>query len=612
MRNPLEKLADWSSQPIGLTRRAFGAALLLLLGLVVMAVSHDGSNTFLQSLLREIVSGDRQVPVQESSVPVNPPPDENAGLTAGQQEIDPEAPEADKPAIETLLYALETMKVELEVFAGSGGAVESLGDDLLVATPRGRLVLVQPHGEAVYLDGTVPMNQGGLEEHAFNDTKDALSFRVTDILLREHTSGHYDLFAAHHYFTDDCIRFRVSATTLQYTEGRVTALPSWRTLFDAEPCIDFQASSDRYWYSLHHAGGKMVMDGPHHILVITGDHGMVGGILPDDHNYDPDAHLGQLIRMEIETGAVEVLTRGHRNSQGLVWDTEGNLWAPDHGPQGGDELNLLVPGNHYGWPFVTYGIGYNSAVPWQIEAEQVGRHDGFVRPVFAWVPSIAPSSIAVNDPKAFPLWKDDLLIASLKNQSIYRVRRHGTAVQYVEQIEIGHRIRDMAHMSDGRLALLLDSYHHVLFLSPSRYYCDEESQRQRLVYAMHCPANDEAVADIPDVQGVIQTEAQNTANPGAQLFNLHCGACHTLHVAVHGVGPHLVDVVGRRAATVGDFRFSSALSTLNHVWTRDSLEEFLVAPEQFAPGTSMTASEATREELRTIVSYILAPAASEQ
>ena len=90
---------------------------------------------------------------------------------------------------------------------------------------------------------------------------------------------------------------------------------------------------------------------------------------------------------------VKVVT-GIRNAQGLVRDAEGNLWATDHGPQGGDELNLLREGADYGWPLASYGIGYGGVSLRLVGDEGIGRHDGFARPVFAWVTSTALSAIA--------------------------------------------------------------------------------------------------------------------------------------------------------------------------------------------------------------------------
>ena len=407
--------------------------------------------------------------------------------------------------VRTHLYALEIDTVQLEPFvAEGGGAIESLGDDLLVATPSGRLALIASNGTVVYLDGTVPMNRSGMEQK--------IDFRVTDILLKHHSPRRFELFVTHHYFTGECTRLRLSATTLFREEGSVPVLSSWRTVFDAEPCLTPP-------YLAHESGGKMLMDGPDHLLTTIGDHGTKGS------SQDPDSHLGKLVRIEIQTGEVEVLTLGHRNPQGLARDKDGNLWVTEHGPQGGDELNLLEPGGNYGWDHVSYGVQYGGSI--LNNKSKVGQHDEFVPPVFAWVPSIAVTGIVVNDARWFPLWKDDLLITSLEGilntagiahgRSIFRVRRHGKQVQYAEKIEIDVPIRDITYMSDGRLALLQgDRKGRILFVRRSNEYCAEESEWQRNVYALHCGSIvDDAATDMPDTGESGRTDSLDTGDPTA-------------------------------------------------------------------------------------------------
>ena len=379
----------------------------------------------------------------------------------------------EEPILTTHLYALESKSVLLGSFDGSGGAIESMEDDLLVVTPKGRFALVFRDGTVEYLDGLVPMNYTGLLSSTMGENPDfdRYSFRVADILLKE-IEGEHILFVTHHYFTGECVRFRLSSTALVREGQRLTVRPDWRTIFDAEPCREQPGG----WQN---SGGKMLTDGEEHLLVTIGNHTYGQRPIPSD------LYIGKLVRIEIETGEAEILATGIRNSQGLARDAEGNLWATDHGPQGGDELNLLREGADYGYPQVSYGVSPGGVVLRLVEDENTGRHDGFARPVFSWVPSPALSAIAVNDERRFPLWKDDLLVASLAAQSLFRVRRHGKDVQYVERIEIGYRIRDITFMPDGRIALLRDG-REVHFLSRSPMYCDEESRNRRAVYSINC------------------------------------------------------------------------------------------------------------------------------
>ena len=359
------------------------------------------------------------------------------------------------PVLTTHLYDLQSSWVWLRWDRASGGAIAPLGNDLLVTTPHGQFDLVRPTGEVAHLKGNVPMNKAELFAHPDKENFRLNVFRVADILLKRHSAGRYELFVTHHYFTGECIRFRLSATTLRQQGATVSVSPAWRTIFDAEPCVNLAAT-------LSLAGGRMLTDGPDYLLVVIGTQNQ------EHCAQDPASHLGKLVRVEIATGNTEVLALGLRNPQGLTRDAAGHLWETEHGPQGGDELNVLVAGGNYGWPQVSYGVGFGSSVNVPRAAE-VGLHDGFTKPVFAWVPSIGISSVIVNDERWFPLWRDDLLIGSLggtedSGHALFRVRRDGTDVQYVERIEVGNRIRDLAQMPDRRIALLVDGG-RVHFLS---------------------------------------------------------------------------------------------------------------------------------------------------
>ena len=193
--------------------------------------------------------------------------------------------------------------------------MESMGEDLLVVTTKGRFARVFPDGTAEYLDGNVPMNAVSLGQHDDYDNHfDPMFFRVADILLKELGEGSYELFATHHYFTGECIRFRLSSTTIRQTEESVTVMPDWRAIFDAEPCLPLK------WFAGRGAGGKMLTDGADHLLVNIGAHQT--DLWLARPMSDPASHLGKLLRIAIETGETETLAMGFRNSQGLARDAE--------------------------------------------------------------------------------------------------------------------------------------------------------------------------------------------------------------------------------------------------------------------------------------------------
>ena len=392
----------------------------------------------------------------------------------------------DPPTKKTHLYELQLLIVDLERFSNGGGAIEPLGDKLLLVTPRGRIALIQADGEVSYLPQRVPMYESAPDEPIT-----WVGFRVADILLKKVSPEEITLFVSHHYLVGDCVEFRISSTELDLENEGIVVSGDWKTEFTANPCIE--SAIFGYWEGDVpktgggiQAGGRMLIDGAEHLLVAVGDHAwyewherQMAGDPEKPPVVDPDSHLGKLVRIELASGEVEVVASGFRNPQGLARDTEGNLWLTEHGPQGGDELNLVRPGLDYGWPYATYGILYGNRI-WPYNKAQ-GRHDGFEEPAFAWIPAIAISNLIVSDSQQFPLWQDDLLIGSLRSGSLFRVRIRQGRVTNFERIVMGERIRDIVQMPDGRIALLSDSS-RIIFLQRAPLYCQLEND-SRSIYS---------------------------------------------------------------------------------------------------------------------------------
>ena len=408
-----------------------------------------------------------------SFLPGNPASIEASSRFAGESRVFG----PDPPTKRTHLYELQLLTVELERFRGDGGAIEPLGDDLLLVTPRGRIALIQAEGGLDYLPDRVPMSETSPAEEI-----GWVGFRVADILLSEVSPEEFTLFVSHHYLVGECVEFRVSSTRLSMGDGRIGVSGDWETEFTANPCIENAIFG--YWEGDVpktgggiQAGGRMLMDGDEHLLVAVGDHAWYewhvrneGGDPDKPPVVDPDTHLGKLVRIELESGRAEIVATGFRNPQGLVRDGEGRLWLTEHGPQGGDELNLVWPGLDYGWPFDTYGILYGDRI-WPYNEEQ-GRHEGSEEPFYAWVPAIAVSNLIVSSSEQFPLWRDDLLVGSLRSGSLFRVRIRQERVTSIERIGFGERIRDITQMKDGRVALLTDSS-KVILLQRAPLYCQQ-------------------------------------------------------------------------------------------------------------------------------------------
>ncbi|WP_291298911.1 PQQ-dependent sugar dehydrogenase [Elioraea sp.] len=150
----------------------------------------------------------------------------------------------------------------------------------------------------------------------------------------------------------------------------------------------------------------------------------------------------------------EIWSWGHRNIQGLLVDPgTGALWAHEHGPQGGDEVNLVMRGANYGWPRATHGVNYGGST-----ITENRSLPGMTDPLHVWVPSIAPSGFAAVTGPAFPGWQGSLLVGALRDRTLVRLTREGDRIVAEERIAMfGERIRDVRVGPDGRVYVLTDS-----------------------------------------------------------------------------------------------------------------------------------------------------------
>lgn len=147
----------------------------------------------------------------------------------------------------------------------------------------------------------------------------------------------------------------------------------------------------------------------------------------------------------------EIWSWGHRNILGMDFDDSGRLWEIEHGPKGGDELNLVERGENYGWPVRSNGVNYDgSGIP------DHTPDDGFLKPVVSWTPVIAPGNFVFYDGDLFAGWDGDAIISGLVTQGLVRVEINGTSAREVARYELGERIRSVIQGPDGALWVLED------------------------------------------------------------------------------------------------------------------------------------------------------------
>lgn len=225
----------------------------------------------------------------------------------------------------------------------------------------------------------------------------------------------------------------------------------------------------------YHYGCRIVQMPDGNLFLTMGEHSSTR-----DEAQNLSNHLGKIVRVAPD-GAVpkdnpflgkpgarpEIWSYGHRNPQGAAINPlSGKFWTHEHGPRGGDEINIPQPGKNYGWPVIGYGIDYSGA-----KIHESTHKDGMEQPIYYWVPSIAPSGMAFYSGNLFPAWKGNLFVGALAGQMLVRLELDGDKVVKEERLlqDLRERIRDVRSGPDGAIWLLTDnSAGRILRLTPAK------------------------------------------------------------------------------------------------------------------------------------------------
>ena len=223
------------------------------------------------------------------------------------------------------------------------------------------------------------------------------------------------------------------------------------------------------WEGQHHYGSRLVFDNEGRLYATLGERNTARGDEKDrEAAQSLRNHFGKVVRIHAdgsvpadnpyagdESGQPEIWSYGHRNPQGAALHPQtGELWINEHGPMGGDEINIARAGVNYGWPVITYGRDYSGAKV----GEGITEAPGMAQPLHHWVPSIAASGMAFYTADRFAPWKNDLFVGSLKFGQLVRLELDGEKIVHEERLLDGldKRIRDVRQGPDGSLYLLTD------------------------------------------------------------------------------------------------------------------------------------------------------------
>lgn len=358
-------------------------------------------------------------------------------------------------AVEAATFKTEKGDISVDILADGltrPWAIDFLPDKRMIVTERGgRMRIVSPDGKKSSgikgVPGVDVGGQGGLLDVAVHP--DFAQTRLIYWSFSEAGKGGNSTAVA---------RGKLSA------DGK--ALEDVKVIFSQKPKVR----------SNMHFGNRLVFDGKGHLFVTLGERSATKF---RGQSQELNSHLGKVVRL-MEDGSVpkdnpfvgkegalpEIWSYGHRNPQAAAINpATGALWEIEHGPRGGDEINLPEPGKNYGWPLVSCGVNYDGTPVGTGKREAPGMEN----PIYQWTPVIAPSGMAFYTGDSFPQWKGNLFVGGLRAGALVRLELDGAKVTHEERLlkDLGMRIRDVAQGPDGALYVVTDaSDGQILRISP--------------------------------------------------------------------------------------------------------------------------------------------------
>lgn len=353
----------------------------------------------------------------------------------------------------------------------------TLGGAVLLATalarpaiaeedPRFRIETVAtgldyPWGMAFLPTGDILVTERSGQLRLIRDgTLDPAPILNTPPTFAKSQGGYFDILAH-----PDFLENRTVYLSFAHGDRKTNTTRIVRARFDGRALQDVQVIFDTMpgKNTPVHYGGRMAFLPDGTLIMTTGD-----GFDYREHAQRKNTTLGKMIRIN-EDGTIpddnpflnepdadpSIWTLGHRNAQGLVVDPQtGTVFLHEHGPRGGDEVNILVAGKNYGWPVATYGRDYSGAT-----ISPFTSYEGMVAPIKYWTPSIAPSGLTIYRGANFPDWDGNLFVGALAGQSLRRlVVEQGVVVSEETLLgDMGARIRDVRTGPDGNLYITTDA-----------------------------------------------------------------------------------------------------------------------------------------------------------
>ena len=472
-----------------------------------------------------------------------------------------------------------------------GGGITSFGDEIVLMAGDGRFHVATSAKDIVLNESIGPKRNWlaylALQNDPAYSEYEIITHRIryNDLLFidKGDLAGHLIVSYIEYHPGQACVTNNVAKVLIDksvtsFKEVHL-AEEDWQVVYRTRPCLKFKKRFDAV--EGHMSGGKLAYSGSGNSVYLTsGDFHFDGTRAPLPSIAQNDSNeYGKILSIDVIAGTSKTISKGHRNPQGITVTSSGQVIVSEHGPKGGDEINLIFEGKNYGWPLESFGTAYSGAsMP---EAKTYGRHDTYEKPIFSWMPSSAITNVRHLE-NFHPNWDGDLLVPTLKSGLLYRLRLEGDRILYAEAIKLDrNRLRYIHQHGEGQLVLWADSF-ELFFITPRKMTFESELFAD---YARSAQLSDERMDKV-------------------QIAKAKCMECHSFvgHTAV--ASPALQYVFGAKAGS-GKFKsYSEGLKQADFIWDTEKLAQFIHNPQSIVPGSYMPQQNISDEEAKLLVDYL--------
>jgi hypothetical protein len=351
-------------------------------------------------------------------------------------------PVAQSNVLQLSITTIDSPRTKISASNGERGAALAIMAD-------GRLLLGGGgNGSTLFIydpikKNTVLAGRAIKETERINDSR----FAITDIGILSESATRADLLISFPTYNraSDCVSVHLYRYTLNL--GSKPSLTRGKLWFKSNPCVPISA--------VQHAAGRLQVINKNSAYLTVGD---LGYSKIDDANRRGD--LGSVFK--VSATSHEKISQGHRNQQGIVLIGK-DLYTSEHGPRGGDEINIIEKGVDYGWPAVTYGEPYSSGD--YVKPQLTGNHDGYKKPLTYWVPSVAPTELVQLPSAQWGAWSGQMVMGTLRDESLIFIKLlDPNKVGEMTTYPVNERIRDLEVGANGQMIATTDSG-KLLFIS---------------------------------------------------------------------------------------------------------------------------------------------------